>query len=130
MMDYIELVKKLREHNGWALNETLNEAADAIEQLRREQLHADCVMGKMGDKLSQLERRLCEWCGVCPEDKQNVWDCEIAFPELQVPEVSIEPPTYPCADCVHYPPSSTDGKPCCACDPANPLTNCHETRET
>lgn len=34
-----------------------------------------------------------------------------------------------CADCVHYPPSSTDGKPCCACDPANPLTNCHETKE-
>ena len=28
-----ELVKRLREHNGWALNETLDEAADAIEQL-------------------------------------------------------------------------------------------------
>lgn len=34
-----------------------------------------------------------------------------------------------CADCVHYPPSSGDGKPCCACDPANPLTNCHEAKE-
>lgn len=30
---YEELVKKLRSHNGWALNETLDEAADAIEQL-------------------------------------------------------------------------------------------------
>ena len=29
-----ELVKRLREHNGWALNETLDEAADAIEQLQ------------------------------------------------------------------------------------------------
>lgn len=36
MTDYAELVKKLREHNGWALNETLNAAADAIEQLQTE----------------------------------------------------------------------------------------------
>ena len=32
---YEELVKRLREHNGWALNETLDEAADAIEELLR-----------------------------------------------------------------------------------------------
>lgn len=31
---YDELVKRLREHNGWALNETLDDAADAIEELR------------------------------------------------------------------------------------------------
>ena len=30
---YDELVKRLRSHNGWALNETLDEAADAIEEL-------------------------------------------------------------------------------------------------
>lgn len=30
---YDELVKRLREHNGWALNETLDQAADAIEKL-------------------------------------------------------------------------------------------------
>ena len=30
-----ELIKRLREHNGWALNKTLNEAADAIEELMR-----------------------------------------------------------------------------------------------
>lgn len=30
---YDELVKRLREHNGWALNETLDQAADAIEEL-------------------------------------------------------------------------------------------------
>lgn len=33
---YEELVKRLREHNGWALNETLDEAADAIEQLDKD----------------------------------------------------------------------------------------------
>lgn len=30
---YDELVQRLREHNGWALNKTLDEAADAIEEL-------------------------------------------------------------------------------------------------
>lgn len=34
-MYYEELVKRLREHNGWALNETLDQAADAIEELSR-----------------------------------------------------------------------------------------------
>lgn len=29
---YEELIKELRSHNGWALNETLDEAADAIEK--------------------------------------------------------------------------------------------------
>jgi len=29
---YEELVKRLRSHNGWALNKTLDEAADAIEE--------------------------------------------------------------------------------------------------
>lgn len=32
-MPYEDLVKRLREHNGWALNETLDKAADAIEEL-------------------------------------------------------------------------------------------------
>jgi len=30
---YEALIKRLRSHNGWALNETLNKAADAIEEL-------------------------------------------------------------------------------------------------
>ena len=30
---YEELIQRLRSHNGWALNETLDEAADAIEEL-------------------------------------------------------------------------------------------------
>jgi len=32
---YEELVKRLRSHNGWALNKTLDEAADAIEELEK-----------------------------------------------------------------------------------------------
>ena len=36
---------------------------------------------------------------------------------------------YPCADCRWSPPSSGDGKPCCACDPDDPLMNCYERRE-
>ena len=32
---YDELVKRLRNHNGWALNKTLDAAADAIEELQQ-----------------------------------------------------------------------------------------------
>ena len=35
----------------------------------------------------------------------------------------------PCADCRWSPPSSGDGKPCCACDPDDPLMNCYERME-
>ena len=40
---YDELIKALREHRGWALNETLDAAADAIEELAafREQITDD-----------------------------------------------------------------------------------------
>ena len=53
---YEELIKRLREHNGWALNETLDQAADAIEE---------------------LQATLCNWCAVCPENKRNLLTCEI-----------------------------------------------------
>lgn len=36
---YDDLVRRLREHNGWALNETLDKAADAIEELIRRNEH-------------------------------------------------------------------------------------------
>ena len=35
-----------------------------------------------------------------------------------------------CETCVHYPPSGATGKPCCFCDPDDPLLNCHEEVET
>ena len=35
-----------------------------------------------------------------------------------------------CESCVHYPPSSCDGKPCCACDPDDPMLNCYQKKES
>ena len=35
----------------------------------------------------------------------------------------------PCDSCVYYPPSSLDGKPCCVCDPYNPLMNAYTKKE-
>lgn len=40
-----------------------------------------------------------------------------------------EDPAWPCEGCVHDPPSSGDGKPCCACDPDDPRYSCYERRE-
>lgn len=40
MTDYKDLIKRLRAHNGWALNDTMDEAADAIEELSM-RLHGD-----------------------------------------------------------------------------------------
>lgn len=34
-----------------------------------------------------------------------------------------------CRSCRWYPPSSCDGKPCCACDPDNIYLNCYEKKE-
>ena len=33
-----------------------------------------------------------------------------------------------CEKCIYYPPSSCDGKPCCVCDPDEPLMSCFEER--
>lgn len=34
-----------------------------------------------------------------------------------------------CETCVNYPPSSLSGKPCCTCDPDDPLLNCYQRKE-
>ena len=34
-----------------------------------------------------------------------------------------------CETCINYPPSACDGKPCCVCDPDDPLMNCYQKRE-
>ena len=49
---YEELVKRLRSHNGWALNETLDEAADAIEKLSKERKSGKWEVDEVG-------------CGIC-----------------------------------------------------------------
>lgn len=30
-----------------------------------------------------------------------------------------------CETCIHYPPSSLNGKPCAMCDPDEPMLNCY-----
>lgn len=34
-----------------------------------------------------------------------------------------------CESCIHYPPSSLDGKPCCFCDEIDPLLNCYQRKD-
>ena len=34
-----------------------------------------------------------------------------------------------CETCRYYPPSACDGKPCCACNPEDPLLDCYEEKE-
>lgn len=34
-----------------------------------------------------------------------------------------------CEACIHYPPSAADGKPCCFCDPIDPLLNCYQRKD-
>jgi len=73
---YDELIKRLREAAQWAdkglviTPSVCLEAADAIEE---------------------LQKKLCNWCGVCPEERRRPSDCEIIYPNLGVPEVSIIP---------------------------------------
>lgn len=34
-----------------------------------------------------------------------------------------------CESCIHYPPSAADGKPCCFCDPIDPMLNFYQRKE-
>ena len=34
-----------------------------------------------------------------------------------------------CQTCVYDPPSACDGKPCCMCDPNDPMLNCYQWKE-
>lgn len=34
-----------------------------------------------------------------------------------------------CESCIHYPPSAAGGKPCCFCDPTDPLLNCYQRKD-
>ena len=58
MRDYEEIVKRLREHNGWALNETLDQAADAIEDLIAALTASNEVIAKSRDKWISVENEL------------------------------------------------------------------------
>jgi hypothetical protein len=69
---YDELVKRLREKAGAFDYDgrpdiacDYEQAADAIEELSKQR--------------DRAYDRLCGWCGVCPVDRRNVEDCEIAM---------------------------------------------------
>lgn len=34
-----------------------------------------------------------------------------------------------CESCIHYPPSASDGKPCCFCETTDPLLNCYQRKD-
>ena len=44
-------------------------------------------------------------------------------------ESTRKKPEWICESCIYYPPSSCDGKPCCMCDPDDPMLNCYERKE-
>lgn len=74
MMDYSELVKRLREHNGWALNETLDAAADAIEELQaaveREKTYTqfwEDAAKTCKVQYEKMEKKMLDWQAVADE---------------------------------------------------------------
>lgn len=100
MTDYKELVEALRycvnarncQKCGYRLNnnsvkcriQRVNDAAAAIEELQAE---ADALKHDIEryvqintDQLSRiayLQKRLCDWCAVCPPERRNPDDCEL-----------------------------------------------------
>lgn len=63
MTDYKNLIKRLRAHNGWALNDTLDEAADAItELLRAARAMHTWIFLNTGDEQAAYDE-----CGLSPE---------------------------------------------------------------
>jgi len=136
-MSYDELVKRLREPDKkcddcsekdnydaclLCIDSLFKETADAIEELLKaaKKMHTWIFLNSGDEQVAYDE------CGLSDEMNAALGYCG-QF-ELR-PEPPKEEQADPCSDCRHYPPSSTDGKPCCACDPSNPLTNCHDAKE-
>ena len=73
----------------------------------------------------------CRWCVENRRhkmmDKIAECDKEDLFPELTAEEKAENKRlAHLCNSCRWSPPSSSDGKPCCACDPSDPLTSAYE----
>lgn len=84
-MTYGELVNNLRylaRVYSICENENMREyslsiaAADAIENL-------DDICQHQADEIRELQKKLCEWCGVCSEGRRRPSDCEIIYPNRQ-----------------------------------------------
>lgn len=55
---YEDLIKKLRTHNGWALNKTLNEAADVIEEFQERVVASEATIKRQSDIIKAKDRDL------------------------------------------------------------------------
>ena len=89
-MMYDELVKDLREVEEMLKVAQFKEATYLINQ-------AANVIEELSKQRDRAYDRLCGWCGVCPVDRRNVEDCEIAMigPEYISPDWATcqpEPP--------------------------------------
>ena len=76
---YDELVKRLRNHNGWALNKTLDAAADAIEKLQQNIEQYKLYLQDAINDLHSAHEKEPKWIPVTerlPEDGQwvLVWE--------------------------------------------------------
>ena len=74
---YEELVKRLRSHNGWALNKTLDEAADAIEELSKPRWIP--VTERLPDKFQSI-------FAACKSEGRENWTIDTVYdPFLECP---------------------------------------------
>lgn len=73
---YEELIKRLRSHNGWALNKTLDEAADAIEELRKAVLRLEDESG-IYDELPTFYIYPTKWIPVTERLPECEWGAEV-----------------------------------------------------
>ena len=72
---YEDLIKSLRATRKLiqysSVSKDCEDAADAIEELQKK------FVAEHKLRVAALDR-LCEWCAICPIDKRNATDCEIA----------------------------------------------------
>ena len=55
---YEDLIKRLRTHNGWALNKTLDEAADAIKELQDRIAASEATIKRQSNIIQVKDRDL------------------------------------------------------------------------
>lgn len=76
----------------------------------------------------------CSHCGTAVQRRDNSLSehilnfCPICGTKMDGAKIRL-PIIHQCATCRWSPPSSSDGKPCCACDPSDPLTSAYEPKE-
>ena len=83
---YEDLIKRLRTHNGWALNKTLDEAADAIKELQDRIAASEATIKRQSDIIQAKDRDLQreidakpQWISVTEtlpkKEKKMYWVC-------------------------------------------------------